>query len=104
MDVKDDLMVLEDDWGKTEPVPADTLKWYFLPFVDKLFVDCEAREAPAPKELLKGLQGSGAAIVVMQTVDAAQKLIKIQKLPPLKDDHGEHLTTDTVRDEPPAVI
>jgi len=104
MDVAEDLEVLVDDWGKTEPVPKDDLKWYFLPFADRLFVDCEARESPDARELLQDLKGSGAAIVVMQTVEAAHKLIEKGRLPPLKEDHDEHLTTATVRDEPPAVI
>jgi hypothetical protein len=103
-DVSDDLEVLVDDWGKTEQVPPDTLAWYFLPFGDRLFVDCEARETAAPKEMLANLKGSGACICVMHTVDAANKLIAKQTLPPLREDHDEHLTTDTVRDEPPAVI
>ena len=60
MDVADDLEVLVDDWGKTEPVPKDDLKWYFLPFADRLFVECEARESPDARELLKNLNGSGA--------------------------------------------
>merc|ERR1719267_350989 len=30
MEVSDELEVLVDDWGKTEPVPEDNLKWYFL--------------------------------------------------------------------------
>jgi hypothetical protein len=104
IDCADDLEVLVDDWGKTEPVPKDDLRWYFLSVADKLFVDCEARDTPDPKTLTGDLKGSGAAIVVMQSVEAAQKLIEKATLPPLKEDHDEHLTTDTVRDEPPAVI
>merc|ERR550514_959099 len=99
IDVADDMEVLVDDWGKKEPVPKDDLKWYFLPYGDRLFVDCEARETPEPKEMLADLKGSGAAIVVMQTMDGAQKLIDKQSLPPLREDHDEHLTTDSVRDE-----
>merc|ERR1719473_1645156 len=101
IDVADDLEVLVDDWGKTEPVPKDDIPWYYFPFADRLFVDCEAKESPDPKELLKDLRGSGAAIVVMQTVDAAEKLKEKGRLPPLKEDHDEHLTTDRMRDEPP---
>jgi hypothetical protein len=104
IDCADDLEVLVDDWGKTEPVPKDDLRWYFLSVADKLFVDCEARDTPDPKTLTGDLKGSGAAIVVMQSVEAAHKLIEKATLPPLKEDHDEHLTTDTVRDEPPAVI
>jgi hypothetical protein len=104
IDVADDLEVLVDDWGKTEAVPKDTLPFYYLPFVDSLFVDCEAKESPDPKELLGSLKGSGSAIVVMQTVNAAHKLIEKGSLPPLKDEHDEYLTTSKVRDEPPAVI
>jgi hypothetical protein len=104
MDCADDLEVLVDDWGKKEPVPADQLPWYFLPYGDKLFVDCEAKDTPDPKELLQNLEGSGSAIVIMHTVDGAKKLIEKATLPPLKEDHDEHLTTAPVRDEPTAVI